>query len=488
MSQASALEREMLDLINAERTSRGLDPVQLELRLNAAAEDHSEWMLDTDTFSHTGVGNSSATDRIRDSGFQLSGSWRTAENIAWQSQRGVPGFSDDVVDLHNALMNSSGHRANILNRDVTYIGIGIEVGTFDGFPAVMVTQNFARTSASVQLDTGGGSGGGSGSGNIPGDPIIVVETPETPDAPDTRAGTQATPAEEHFAFDDGDSVLSGTPEQLDNDTLSNFTEGKKLILEGAEPGRSNIRFNQNSEIEVDLDGDGDTDVTISLTEGRSEGDIFAIAIDGQTIISYAKYLPNLSDGNRVDSDQINGVVNKEFLAGDGATDFRVELVDIGHAGYNNVLGVYDILENGEIANVRLLYDNTNRDTGSVTISDVADGARLGFFVVQNAASWAAGIDNSDVLEFRSTGGGIADVDENFDLFLTVNGSNAGVNTFHAEKASLNFDDEQHALSGIVDGGEAMIIGFEDLTGGGDQDYEDVVFTVTRIEDDALAII
>ncbi|WP_193747400.1 CAP domain-containing protein [Ruegeria sp. ANG-S4] len=479
MSRASSLELEMLNLINAERTSRGLDPVQLELRLNAAAEDHSEWMLDTDIFSHTGVGNSSATDRIRDSGFVLSGSWRTAENIAWQSQRGVPGFSDDVVDLHNALMNSSGHRANILHRDLDYIGIGIEIGTFDGYPAVMVTQNFARTSAGVQLDTGAPNPTPS---DPPPDTVIVNDTPGQNNNP------EPTSSREHFAFDGQNSVLQGSPSELNRDTISNFDEGKKLILEGVETGRSNIRFNSNSEIAIDTDGDGDMDVTISLSEGRSGGDIFAITIDGNTIISYAKYLPNLSDGERVSRSDVNGIVNKEFLAGDGETDFRIELNDIGHAGYNNVLGVYDILDNGEITNVRLIYNNTNRDSGSVTINDVADGARLGFFVVQNAADWARSISGSDVLEFRSSNGDVADVDDDFDLILMVNGRAANETTFHAEKASLNVDNAQHALSGIVEGGESMIIGFEDLTGGGDQDYEDVVFTVTRIEDDALGIV
>lgn len=480
MSQASSLERQMLDLINAERAALGRDPVRLELRLNAAAEDHSDWMLDTGTFSHTGVGGSSATQRIRDSGFVLSGGWGTAENIAWQSQRGVPGFSDDVIDLHNALMNSDGHRRNILDPDLDYIGIGIEIGSFRGTPAVMVTQNFARTSAGVQLDNGSGSG--SGAGNPPADPVIIVEDPDQGNSP------EPTPSSEHFAFDGQNSVLRGTPSELDNDTVSNFGAGKKLILEGVEPGRSNIRFTSNSEIEIDTDGDGEVDVTISLTEGRSGGDIFAIASGGNTIISYAKYLPGLSDGDRVDSSDINGIVNKDFLAGDGATDFRIELNDIGHAGYNNVLGVYDILDNGEITNVRLLYDNTNRDTGAVTINDVADGARLGFFIVQNAADWARSVSNSDVLEFRSSEGGIADVDDDFDLILTLNGSRVRETTFHAENASLNVDDAQHALSGIVEGGDSMIIGFEDLTGGGDQDYEDVVFTVTRIEDDALAIV
>ena len=154
MSQASVLERQMLELINAERTSRGLNPVQLELRLNDSAEDHSEWMLQQDVFSHTGAGGSSAGDRMEDAGFVFSGSWTWAENIAWQSERGAPGLADDVIDLHNSLMNSPGHRANILNANVEVIGIGIEQGNFNGWDAVMVTQNFARTSAQVQLDTG----------------------------------------------------------------------------------------------------------------------------------------------------------------------------------------------------------------------------------------------------------------------------------------------------------------------------------------------
>ncbi len=154
MSTATNFERQMLDLINAERESRGLNPLTLELRLNEAAEDHSTWMLEEDVFSHTGINGTRAGDRIRLADFEFSGSWAWAENIAWQSLRGEPGIEDDVVNLHTSLMNSPGHRANILNPDVTYIGIGIELGNYGGYEAVMVTQNFAKTSAEVQLDTG----------------------------------------------------------------------------------------------------------------------------------------------------------------------------------------------------------------------------------------------------------------------------------------------------------------------------------------------
>ena len=158
MTQADDLERHMLSLINEARANVGAAPLQLELNLNASAEAHSLWMLDMDIFSHTGVDGSSATQRMASSGFDFSGSWSSAENIAVQSERGSASLMDDVFDLHVSLMNSSGHRANILNPDLAYVGIGIELGNFDfssgTFESVMVTQNFASTQGQVDLDTG----------------------------------------------------------------------------------------------------------------------------------------------------------------------------------------------------------------------------------------------------------------------------------------------------------------------------------------------
>lgn len=156
VTNADALELYMLELVNEERTSRGLNALKLETNLNSSAEAHSQWMLQTNVFSHTGIEASTVTQRI-DAEFDLSGSWRTAENIAIQSERGDSGLMDDVADLHTALMNSSGHRANILNSDLEYIGIGIEFGDFfyssvGSLESVVVTQNFATTQGEIILD------------------------------------------------------------------------------------------------------------------------------------------------------------------------------------------------------------------------------------------------------------------------------------------------------------------------------------------------
>lgn len=174
---ASDLERYMLELVNQERTSRGLSELVLDKTLNYSADAHSQWMLNNNVFSHTGANGSSPTQRMSDAGFDFSGSWRTAENIAAQSERGAPGLFDDVYDLHLALMNSAGHRENILTPDLEVVGIGIQTGNFSyssgTYYSVMVTQNFARTGGTttpdVIADTGstpGGSGGGTGSSGV----------------------------------------------------------------------------------------------------------------------------------------------------------------------------------------------------------------------------------------------------------------------------------------------------------------------------------
>lgn len=145
MSQANTHEQFMLELINAERAKVGAQPLAFDSDLNESAENHSSWMIATDTFSHTGANGSSPGDRMSAAGYNFTGSWAWAENIAWMSTRTPDGLQDEVQQLHTMLMNSAGHRANLLNDTFREIGVGFEVGQFDRFEGAFVTQNFART-------------------------------------------------------------------------------------------------------------------------------------------------------------------------------------------------------------------------------------------------------------------------------------------------------------------------------------------------------
>jgi Ca2+-binding RTX toxin-like protein len=145
MATASALEQYMLELVNAERLRVGAQALAFDGALNQAADGHSAWMIASDTFSHTGSGGSTPTQRMIAAGFDFVGSWASAENIAWASTRGAAGFQDEVKLLHENLMASAGHRANILNGTYREIGIGFATGEYQSWDSAFVTQNFALT-------------------------------------------------------------------------------------------------------------------------------------------------------------------------------------------------------------------------------------------------------------------------------------------------------------------------------------------------------
>lgn len=147
MSLINSYEQLMLELINTERAKAGVQPLAFDNSLNLAAERHSSWMITTDTFSHTGAGGSNPGERMSSAGYDFNGSWAWAENIAWMSTRAPTGYADEIQQLHALLMNSTGHRQNLLNATYREIGIGFEVGQYSNYQGAFVTQNFARTAS-----------------------------------------------------------------------------------------------------------------------------------------------------------------------------------------------------------------------------------------------------------------------------------------------------------------------------------------------------
>ncbi|NJL08820.1 MAG: hypothetical protein HC900_11665, partial [Methylacidiphilales bacterium] len=151
MTQPSAEEQYLLELINAERAKVGAQPLAFDGDLNEAAETHNKWMIATDTFSHTGSGGSTAGQRMSAAGYTFTGSWAWGENIAWATTRSPAGYQDEVQLLHTNLMNSSGHRANILNNTFREIGLGVDVGDYGGRQSMFVTEDFAKSGTSIFL-------------------------------------------------------------------------------------------------------------------------------------------------------------------------------------------------------------------------------------------------------------------------------------------------------------------------------------------------
>ena len=112
-STASSAQDEVVDLVNSERAKVGCSPLKVNAKLTEAAQAHSEDMAEHSNMSHTGSDGSSPGDRIEKAGY----SWSTyGENVAY-------GYSS-AKSVMEGWMNSSGHKANILNCDFKEIGVG----------------------------------------------------------------------------------------------------------------------------------------------------------------------------------------------------------------------------------------------------------------------------------------------------------------------------------------------------------------------------
>ncbi len=117
-----------------------------------SARDHSTWMLDTDTFSHTGVDGSAPTDRMVKAGYVFAGSWTNGENISLVGYKKGLDLTKAIIEQHkNLFMSTTGHRQNLMNDNFREVGIGQIIGDYKGFQTSMVTQNFAATGSTVYV-------------------------------------------------------------------------------------------------------------------------------------------------------------------------------------------------------------------------------------------------------------------------------------------------------------------------------------------------
>jgi uncharacterized protein YkwD len=125
-------EKRTFRLHNHKRTSRDLRPLCVSPKLTKAARAHSASMIKKDYSGHGNVGR-----RLKRYGYH----WRVcAENIA-----GGTGRYARPVNIFRRWMNSSHHRANILDRRFRAVGVGTYKGTYKGKKGyTMYTVDFGR--------------------------------------------------------------------------------------------------------------------------------------------------------------------------------------------------------------------------------------------------------------------------------------------------------------------------------------------------------
>ena len=139
--RATALERQLLDELNALRTARGLRPLRVATGLQDAASGHSRAMLSGAFFAHESRDGTPMADRVRSSYPPRNGAWTVGENLIWAS----PGLG--ARQAINAWLGSPGHRSNMLSAGWREVGIGAVRASSPGGPfgrgtVVVVTMDF----------------------------------------------------------------------------------------------------------------------------------------------------------------------------------------------------------------------------------------------------------------------------------------------------------------------------------------------------------
>ena len=121
-------EQEIFALVNAEREKAGLQKLVWDEEMAEVARAHSLDMWRRQYFAHESPEGETPLDRLLEDEIVLE---RAGENLA---------LARTIARAHKGLMNSPGHRRNILDPTFGRIGIGVIDG---GKYGKMVTQNFA---------------------------------------------------------------------------------------------------------------------------------------------------------------------------------------------------------------------------------------------------------------------------------------------------------------------------------------------------------
>ncbi|MDJ0515073.1 MAG: CAP domain-containing protein [Trichodesmium sp. MO_231.B1] len=188
MTQPTAQDQYMLELVNRDRANpqvaadtylsgdlnEGLSPgtistdtkqpLAFNLNLNTAATDHSQWLLDTNRFQHSGEGGTNSRQRMEAAGYTFDDdSDPNGENLARRGTTGTPNLTTFVrINYENLFIDAGvsgrGHRVSLMNGNFQEVGISSLQGTFTSggktFNGVMTAQNFASSGASGPFITG----------------------------------------------------------------------------------------------------------------------------------------------------------------------------------------------------------------------------------------------------------------------------------------------------------------------------------------------
>lgn len=215
------------------------------------------------------------------------------------------------------------------------------------------------------------------------------------------------------------------------------------------------------------------------------------------------------------SDEMYGDAGSDTMFGDASKGGTVDLEKVKiaedvtakvtfqgeEAGFQNAVGVYKIAADGTIYDVQILWGNASaKGSGGDLVAgksaldlDVKAGEQLGFFIVPDAYSqsgMAKLLDSKNgSWSFVDSKGNAGNVNAGSELKLVYEAPSGkttdiksayGTSVYHSiddGSLGLNGDGVSHVVATVDTASGVVKIGFEDIKGGGDKDYDDAVLTI-----------
>ncbi len=296
--------------------------------------------------------------------------------------------------------------------------------------------------------------------------IDVYDRFDTIQPPASTGPIMARPESEILVLDaDEDVVVRDVARDRGPDYLRNFEMGDSLLFTGIDmdalggnsPYRELSPYGFGARIEVAWTETILLDTRLEDLALRS----FYAGPDSYAVVAMPE-VGTFVEGAAIAPDTPLGMAPEALLDAEFFDGMRVTLGDSG-ARMDNYLGYYVLDESGAVSRFGTLFGNVNAasEGDQRDITGVADGARLGFFMVADGAGRInGGPDALEIIEGRLAvreGGEILD---DLDVYSTDFASADGL---------------EHVAMGLH--GDSVLIGFEDSSGGGDRDFQDVLIEI-----------